>query len=77
MPANYTRRRDLFLDAGFADPDAQTTQILDEARLLGLLPDHGEPALDGQGFEAAMARAAERAHTELAPILQRLLEHFL
>lgn len=39
MPANYTRRRDLFVDAGFSDPDGACSALLHHAINLGLLAD--------------------------------------
>lgn len=36
MPANYTRRRDLFADAGLADPERLIRAVVDEVKALGL-----------------------------------------
>jgi SAM-dependent methyltransferase len=59
MPANFTRRRDLFLDAGFDDPDAALTSLGDEVRLLGL-PSEWQEAAPGAGLAALRARLAPR-----------------
>lgn len=41
MPASFTRRRDLFLDAGFPDPDAALAGLARETAALGVARDWG------------------------------------
>ena len=50
MPANYTRRRDFFIDAGFADADSVLRALADEVARLGLLME-----LDTESPEHSMA----------------------
>jgi SAM-dependent methyltransferase len=47
MPANYARRRDVFRDAGFADPDAILDHLAEEVRALGLSPEALVSATEG------------------------------
>ncbi|PJB36895.1 MAG: hypothetical protein CO108_22210 [Deltaproteobacteria bacterium CG_4_9_14_3_um_filter_63_12] len=42
MPANYMRRRDLFLDAGFGDPEATIHSFAQEVAQFGLAPTRHE-----------------------------------
>ena len=63
MPANFTRRRDLFLDSGFGDPDRVLAALAVEVGALGLPAEWGSAAPPGG---AAALRAA------LAPRLGRL-----
>lgn len=51
VPANFTRRRDLFLDAGFADPDAALARLRAEVAALGL-PAEWETAAPAEGLGA-------------------------
>jgi SAM-dependent methyltransferase len=60
MPANFTRRRDLLLDAGFADPDALLAALAAEVRALGL------PIASG---DAAPAQAIALVRAALGPRL--------
>jgi hypothetical protein len=48
MPASFTRRRDLFLDAGFPDPDAALARLGEEVGALGLPREWGTAAPPGR-----------------------------
>src|SRR5919197_883821 len=63
MPANFTRRRDLFLDAGFADPDRALAALASEVAALGL-----PPAWEAQAPERGLAALA----AALAPRVARV-----
>lgn len=63
MPANFTRRRDLFIDAGFADPDEVVRALVAEVKGLGL-PEEWKGEGPAGGW-AAVRRALE-------PRLQKL-----
>jgi SAM-dependent methyltransferase len=63
MPANFTRRRDLFLDSGFADPDAVLAGLGRDVAALGLPAEWGT-AMPAGGLGAL--------RTALAPHLARL-----
>jgi SAM-dependent methyltransferase len=65
MPANFTRRRDLFLDSGFGDPDAVLAGLGRDVAALGL------PAEWGTDMPAGGLGALRAA---LAPRLARLPE---
>ncbi len=67
MPANFTRRRDLFLDAGLDDPEAAIAQIREDADAIGLA--------DGDASTIAdKLRATQHARSDLlGPVLDRLL----
>jgi SAM-dependent methyltransferase len=70
MPANFTRRRDLFLDAGFPDPDAALATLTDEVKGLGLPAEWGT-GMPVAGVQAIRAALAERVG-QLPPDQQRL-----
>jgi SAM-dependent methyltransferase len=57
MPANFTRRRDLLLDAGFDDPDAVLASLAREVAALGLPSDWtaSEPGGQGDALRSALA----------------------
>lgn len=59
MPANFTRRRDLFLDSGFHDPDAVVDGLGREVLALGLPAEWGT-ATSASGLEALRAALAPR-----------------
>jgi SAM-dependent methyltransferase len=59
MPANFTRRRDLFLDAGFADPDAVLDGLRRDVAALGLPAEWGTTA-PAEGLGALRAALAPR-----------------
>jgi SAM-dependent methyltransferase len=61
MPANFTRRRDFFSDAGLPDPDAAIQLMSSEVKALGL-PPHWEAA------------GAASVRERLAPRLGRVAE---
>jgi acetoin utilization deacetylase AcuC-like enzyme len=57
VPANFTRRRDLFLDAGFADPDGALAALAAEVAALALPTAwHAQPPEQGLAeLSAALA----------------------
>jgi SAM-dependent methyltransferase len=59
MPANFTRRRDLFLDAGYAEPDAVLEALGGEVAALGL-PAQWETTAPPEGLGALRAALAPR-----------------
>jgi SAM-dependent methyltransferase len=59
VPANFTRRRDLFLDAGFADPDAALARLRAEVASLGL-PAEWETTAPAEGLGALRGVLAPR-----------------
>lgn len=59
MPANFTRRRDLFLDAGFADPDGAVVALAHEVAALDLPTEWGAQT-PGGGVAALAAALAPR-----------------
>ena len=59
MPANFTRRRDLFLDSGFSDPDAVLAQLGREVAALGLPSEWGTAMPEG-GLGALRAALVPR-----------------
>lgn len=67
MPANFTRRRDLFLDAGYADADAVIGDLQAEVARLGLPAEAGSPASAAQ----ACVRRALVDRLRLLPPEQR------
>jgi SAM-dependent methyltransferase len=73
MPANFTRRRDLFLDAGFADPDAALDALGREVAALGLPAEWGTTAPPG-GLGALRAALAPRL-ARVPPEQLRLARH--
>ena len=68
MPANFTRQRDLFLDAGFEDPDALLALVGAE---VAQLPKTGDPGL----LAALAARTARLPPDQLR--LARLVPEWL
>lgn len=73
MPANFTRRRDLFLDSGFGDPDRVLATLEGEVRALGLPAEWGSAAPPGAG-DALRAALAPRV-ARLPPEQRRLARH--
>lgn len=71
MPANYTRRHDLFLDAGFKSSAQALALLYEDAEQLGLLNPEKQATLD---LDQSMARAAERVDTLLSEPLRKLLD---
>jgi SAM-dependent methyltransferase len=73
VPANFTRRRDLFLEAGFPDPDAVLAALAAEVALLALPQawDTGEP---DRGLDTLRAALAERVG-RVPPEQRRLARH--
>jgi SAM-dependent methyltransferase len=59
MPANFTRRRDLFLDSGFADPDAVLAGLGRDVAAVGLPAEWGT-AMPAGGLGALRAALAPR-----------------
>jgi SAM-dependent methyltransferase len=59
MPANFTRRRDLFLDSGFSDPDAVLAELGREVAALGLPSEWGTAMPEG-GLDALRTALAPR-----------------
>lgn len=72
MPANFTRRRDLFLDSGFADPQFELEEILADARRFGFMDEAGEPTSD---LQAALNGLAEHLDSSMYVALTPLLTH--
>ena len=68
MPANFTRRLDLFADAGFADPQAAVAQLSALADPLQIARQGGDPA------DLGRAVAALRQRWPLSPELVRLVQ---
>jgi SAM-dependent methyltransferase len=73
MPANFTRRRDLFLDAGFGDPDAVLAALGGEVAALGL-PSEWGTATPAGGLSALRAALAPRL-AAVPPEQLRLARH--
>ncbi len=73
MPANFTRRRDLFLDAGFADPDGVLERLRREVVALGLPAEWGTAA--PPGGSTALREALARRVSALPPEQLRLARH--
>jgi SAM-dependent methyltransferase len=73
MPANFTRRRDLFLDAGFGDPDAVLAELGREVSSLGLPAEWGTAMPEG-GLGALRAALAPRL-ARVPPEQLRLARH--
>lgn len=59
MPANFTRRRDLFLDSGFGDPDSVLDELGREVKAVGL-PSEWGTATPAGGLAALRAALAPR-----------------
>jgi SAM-dependent methyltransferase len=60
MTANYTRRHDLFVDAGYSDPHTAIASIVEQARAIGL---------ESAGAQLSVEEALERATNALEPTL--------
>jgi SAM-dependent methyltransferase len=73
MPANFARRRDLFLDSGFGDPDAVLTELGREVAALGLPSEWGTASPAG-GLDALRAALAPRL-ARVPPEQLRLARH--
>ena len=73
MPANFTRRRDLFLDSGFADPDRVIAVLGAEVEALGLPAEWGTAAPAG-GVDALRRALAPRVE-RVPPEQRRLARH--
>ncbi len=73
MPANFTRRRDLFLDSGFADPERVIAALGAEVEALGLPAEWGSAAPAGgvAALRLALAPRVER----VPPEQRRLARH--
>jgi SAM-dependent methyltransferase len=70
VPANFTRRRDLFLDSGFADPDAASAALAREVEALALPGAWADRTPEG-GMAALAAALAPRVAK--VPVDQRRL----
>jgi SAM-dependent methyltransferase len=73
MPANFTRRRDLFLDSGFVDPDRVIAALGAEVEALGLPAEWGTAAPAG-GVDALRGALAPRVE-RVPPEQRRLARH--
>jgi SAM-dependent methyltransferase len=73
MPANFTRRRDLFADAGLGDADAVLSALGAEVRALGLPAEWATSAPAG-GLDAVRAALAPRL-ARVPPAQLRLAHH--
>ncbi len=73
MPANFTRRRDLFLDSGFDDPDGVLEGLSREVGALGLPTEWGTETPAG-GLDALRAALAPRL-AKVPPEQLRLARH--
>jgi SAM-dependent methyltransferase len=73
MPANYTRRRDLFLDSGFGDPEAVLSRLGTEVSALGLPAEWGT-AMPAGGLDTVRAALAPRV-ARVPPEQLRLARH--
>jgi SAM-dependent methyltransferase len=73
MPANFTRRRDLFLDSGFVDPDRVIAALGAEVEALGLPAEWGSAAPAG-GVDALRRALAPRVE-RVPPEQRRLARH--
>lgn len=73
MPANYTRRRDLLLDAGFGSPESVLASLGAEVAALGLPAEWGTAPPAG-GLAALRERIAPRL-ARLPPDQLRLARH--
>lgn len=73
MPANFTRRRDLFLDSGFGDPDAVLDGLGREVAAIGL-PSEWGTATPAGGLAALRAALAPRL-ARVPPEQLRLARH--
>ncbi len=71
MPVNYTRRHDLFLDAGFENPDQALKLLYEDAQQLGLLNPNKEATL---ALDEIMVRAAQRVDKMLSAPVRKLLD---
>jgi SAM-dependent methyltransferase len=73
MPANFTRRRDLFADAGIGDADAVLSALAQEVAALGL-PAEWATAAPAGGLDAVRAALAPRL-ARVPPEQLRLARH--
>jgi SAM-dependent methyltransferase len=73
MPANFTRRRDLFLDSGFGEPDAVLDHLGQEVRALGLPVEWGTSTPAG-GLDALRGALVPRV-ARVPPEQLRLAHH--
>jgi hypothetical protein len=73
MPANFTRRRDLLLDAGFPDPDAVLAAVAADVAALGL-PAEWSTTAPADGLASLRARLAPLL-ARIAPEQLRLARH--
>ncbi|NUN16107.1 MAG: class I SAM-dependent methyltransferase [Myxococcales bacterium] len=75
MPANYTRRHDLFIDSGFSDPDGACRALSHHARAFGLLTDGGmSPDLLSKLFTHIDDVVSHQLPRPLRKLLDRSLE---
>ncbi len=75
MSQDYTRRRDLFVDAHFADPDASLHSLICDGRSIGLLPPEGEAVHESApSLEECLEKGAALAQERLGSHALRLLE---
>lgn len=78
VPANFTRRRDLFLDAGFPDPDAALSALAQEVAALDLPTDWEDRTPEGGVAALATALAPRVARVPVAQQrLARLVPEWL
>jgi SAM-dependent methyltransferase len=73
VPANFTRRRDLFLDSGFGDPEAVLATLSREVSALGL-PSEWSTTAPAEGLPALRAALAPRL-ARVPPDQLRLANH--
>jgi SAM-dependent methyltransferase len=66
LPANFTRRRDLLLDAGIPDPDAALARLAEEVSALALPRgwDAGSPPGEAAALRPALAARVARVPAE-------------
>ncbi len=75
MSQDYTRRRDLFVDAQFDDPGGAIAGLVAEARAVGLPVEGGDPAgTPPVSLEESLHRGGDHARAKLGPRALRLLE---
>jgi SAM-dependent methyltransferase len=73
VPANFTRRRDLILDAGFPDPDAVVAALAEDVALLGW-PEGWRAEDPDRGLEALRSALSLRVQ-RVPPDQRRLASH--
>ena len=71
MSQDYTRRRDLFVDAHLDDPDQSLQSLIDDTRAIGLLGGEGD---EHPSLERCLERGAALADERLTPAALRLLD---